>query len=210
MKSAVSIFHKNASTIYPDEWIDKCCSSIRNQTYRGFDVFEVNYGGDDRQLYEGSIFDVKDFVNYSDAQNYLLDKIFDLDYDCVFNVNIDDWYSLDRFEKQLPYISQGYDVVSSNYYQTDKDGHIQYTFNFDRLDIAREFNRNYNIIAHPVVCLSRNFWLNCDRYNPENTPNPKDDDFTLWKKSYRKGLKFVVLPDFLLFHRVHDNNVSRP
>jgi hypothetical protein len=70
---------------------------------------------------------------------------------------------------------------------------------------VKEAQKNHNILAHPVLCYSRNFGLNAEKLIPAENPR---DDFNLWKKSYGK-FKFVILPDFLLFQRIHDNNVSK-
>lgn len=207
MKSAVIIFHRNIDSYYPKEWVDKCLNTIRNQSYQDFQVFELDYGGAGRQIYRGSEFDSVMMNNHAEAHNYLLDKVFKEDYDCAFNVNVDDWYALNRFEKQLPYIEQGYDVVSSNFYRVNEDESVKQSFFFDQRDIVKESEREHNVLAHPVLCYSKNYWTNCDKLDPKDIPF---DDFILWKKSYKKGIfKFIILPDFLLFQRIHCNNVSR-
>jgi len=205
MKSAVIIFHKNIDTYYKKEWIDECFNSIRNQSYSDFDVFEIDYGGTNNQRYDGSIFESKELNNHTQAHNLLLDKVFSLGYACAFNVNVDDWYALNRFEKQIPWIKKGYDVVSSNFYRTTDGREVTQSFTFHNRDIRKEAAREHNIIAHPVVCYSRHFWTNCDRLDPAHIPY---DDFKLWKKSYGR-FKFIILPDFLLFQRIHLNNISK-
>lgn len=204
LKPAVIIFHKNIKS-YPNEWINKCVDSIRNQTYKNFDVFEIDYGGERNQIYSGSKFFNKKLKDHAEAHNYLLDEVFSMDYDCAFNVNVDDYYSPDRFEKQLEYIERGYDVVSSNFRRVSKDDHFLYNLNFSGKNIITESKREHNVIAHPVVCYSRKFWLNCDRLKSSEIPK---DDFMLWKRSYEKDFKFIILPDYLLSQRIHNNNVS--
>ena len=114
MKSAVVIFHKNVQR-YPEKWVKDCIESIQNQTYKDFDVFEVDYGQDGNQIYPGSIFLNHKLNDHAEALNYLLSHVFALGYDCAFNVNIDDWYAPERFERQIEYIKLGYDIVSSNF-----------------------------------------------------------------------------------------------
>lgn len=206
MKAAVIIFHKNVDNYVRPEWLKKCYDTIRNQTYKDFDVFELDYGGTHRQTYEGSIFMSEAMPTHAHAQNYLLDGVFGEDYDCCFNVNIDDYYALGRFENQLKYIEQGYDVVSSNFYRFYGDGAWQ-SLEFHNKDIQHEaFQRNHNIIAHPVVCYARKFWEAGDKLNPAEIPA---DDFALWKRSYQRGARFIISPDFLLWQRIHENNVSK-
>lgn len=204
LRSAVIIFHKNINN-YPKRWIDRCVDSIRNQTYKDFTVFEIDYGGSGNQIYAGSDFENKSMLDHAQAHNYLLDKVFSLGYDCAYNTNIDDYYSENRFEKQLEYIEAGYDVVSSNFHRVNEDDQALYSLHFSGKDIIAESKRGHNIIAHPVLCYSRKFWLGCDRLQSHEIPQ---DDFMLWKRSYEKGFKFIVLPDFLLYQRIHQNNVS--
>lgn len=207
MKAAVIIFHKNIFSYYPTEWVVKCYDTIRNQTYQNFDVFEVDYGGTGIQTFEGSTFFSEALDNHANAHNFLLDRVFERDYDCAFNVNVDDWYALNRFEKQIPAIEQGFDVVSSNFYRVNDDESVKQSFCFHGRDIRKEAAKEHNIMAHPVLCYSRRFWTQCDRLDPKDIPF---DDFILWKKSYKRGIfKFIILPDFLLFQRIHDKNVSR-
>ena len=210
MKAAVIIFHKNVTTYYKKEWIDKCMDSIKNQTYRDFVVLEVDYGGDGNVIFKDNravYYTARNMDNHALAHNFLLDMAFNVyGCDCAFNVNVDDYYALNRFEKQLPYIEQGYDVVSSNFYRINNDESIKQPFAFNARDIEREAAKGHNVIAHPVCCYSRNFWLNCDKLNPADIPQ---DDFVLWKKSYKKGFRFVILKDFLLFQRIHENNISK-
>src|SRR3972149_4236309 len=124
LKCAVIVFHKNAYK-YNATWIAKCINSIKNQTYKDFDVFEVDYGGEHTQLYPNSNFaSTNHLKDHAEAHNFLLDKVFSLGYDCAFNVNIDDMYSLDRFERQIEAIKEGYDVVSSNFYHINEKGRL--------------------------------------------------------------------------------------
>ena len=144
---------------------------------------------------------------HAHAHNFLLDKVFSEGYDCAFNTNVDDWYALNRFNVMLPYIARGYDVVSSNFYRVDKFEEVIQPYTFHNLNPEREaLKRNHNIIAHPVVCYSRSFWQGCDKLKPKEIPA---DDFELWKRSYKRGCRFFICPEYLLFQRVHDNNISK-
>lgn len=189
---------------YPYYWVETCINSIKNQTFQDFDVFEIDYGGTNRQMYEGSNFLNCRLRNHAEALNCLLDKVFSLGYDCAFNTNIDDFYSAERFEKQLPYIEQGYDIVSSNMHMVDKEGKVLKSFEFSSMNIFREaFEENNNCIAHPVVCYSKNFK---ERLIPSEIPR---DDFECWKRAYTSGkYKFIVIPEYLLYYRISDLKVS--
>lgn len=204
MRAAVIIYHKNVDDYIPAAWLEQCIESIRQQTYKKFDVWELNYGSDERKVYPESICFFAELANHALAHNWLLDEVFPY-YDCAFNVNIDDYYAHNRFEQQLKFIEQGYEVVSSNFYRIFGDGNIT-TFEMHTKDPIKEAAKGHNIIAHPVCCYSRKFWERGDRLNPSEIPC---DDFELWKRSYKRGVRFAISPDYLLYHRVHANNVSK-
>lgn len=202
MKVAVVIFHKNINR-YPKEWIDRCVSSIQNQTFQDFDVFELDYGGDNNCIYPGSTRINEEFSDHAEALNFLLRMVFLLGYDCAFNVNVDDYYALDRFEKQLPYIKDGYDIVSSNFHIINENNEITKSMDMASRNMIEEANRNHNIIAHPVLCYSKKF-----KGQLVSKEIPRDD-FELWKRCYTSGeYKFVILPDYLLYYRVHSQKTS--
>lgn len=210
MKVAVIIYHKNALNIYPQKWIDLCISSIVKQTYNQFDIFELDYAGEGNRLvsdlpvHMGYTYLNEKCVNFVEGMNKLLNLVFrNYDYDCCFNVNLDDYYSLDRFEKQITAIRQGYDLVSSDIAYIDEDNEIIKFLRFSNLNMRREMRYSNNVIAHPVVCYSRRFWLNCPQYDINAIP---EEDMQLWKRTIAR-FKFHIVPEFLCFHRIHSNKV---
>jgi hypothetical protein len=196
-------YHKNATQLYPEKWIEEYRNSILNQTYKEFDIYELEYSGGDYRIFENSIYHSKPFPSFVYALNYLLDCLFFMGYDCVLNTNVDDVYSLDRVEKQLPYIERGYDIVSSNFHLVDGNGNITRQ-TFDNLNLELELANNHNVIAHPAVVYSKRFWEN-NRYVPEQIPL---EDMMLWQRAI-KNSKFIILPDILLYHRIHSNSVCQ-
>ncbi len=198
---AVIVYHKNIFSLYPSKWIDQFRDSILQQTYDDFVIFEMNYGGGEERLFPSSVFISEEEPTFVDAMNTLLTKAFYNGAEAVFNTNCDDVYSLDRIEKQLPYIRQGWDVVSSNFVELKGEEIIRECI-FDRLDINKELTRGHNIICHPVVAYSRNFW-HSHKYEPFEIPL---EDMNLWKRAL-KDSKMIVLPEFLCCHRIHENSV---
>lgn len=205
MNAAVIIFHKNVRS-YPPEWIRQSVESIQKQTFKQFDVFEMDYGGSAVRIFPGSIFISFELSTHADAHNFLLDLVFSKGYDCAFNVNVDDYYAPDRFEKQLVYMQAGYDVVSSDFYNVNESGKVMDKMIMHDKSITEEAAKGHNIIAHPAVCYSKNFWTTCAKLIPEQIPF---DDFELWKKSYEK-YRFIIVPEFLLYYRVHSKKISKP
>jgi hypothetical protein len=144
--------------------------------------------------------------NHAEAHNHLLDTVFSQGYDYAFNVNVDDFYALDRFEKQIKYAAMGYDVISSNFHVVNENDEITRTLTMHDRSVEHEASKDHNIIAHPVVCYSKKFWTTCSKLNGDQIPK---DDFELWKRSFGK-YTFIVVPEFLLYYRVHENKISKP
>ena len=203
VKIALVSYHKNAFGLYKKEWIDQYRESILNQSYIEFNIYELEYGGGYGRIFTNSNYHSKQFPSFVYALNYLLDCLFFMGYDFVFNTNVDDFYSPDWIEKEIAVAMKGYDIVSSNFALV-KDGVITETHYFDKLDIPLELSNNHNIIAHPAVCYSKKFWEQ-NRYIPEQIPL---EDLMLWQRAI-KNSKFIILPDVLLYHRLHSNSVCQ-
>lgn len=216
MKVGVIFFHKNIKKLYKERWINKSISSMLNQTHNDFYIFEVNYGNDNYSIFsEPAYKDIKnevfffneDLPNYACAMNFILKKAAEK-CDYIFNTNLDDYYSLDRIEKQLLVLKKGYDIVSSDFcYISEKGDEDIITLHKNIINqgsIKENLKVNHNIIAHPVVAYSNKFCIN-NNYEVDQTPK---EDMLLWKKTIEEGFRFFIYPEELLFYRIHENQVS--
>lgn len=208
---AVVIYHKNVSR-YPKKWVDDCCLSIRNQRVEKFDVLELNYGGENNSVYEGSLFYSTLLKNHAEAHNWICRKAVQLGYEFVFNTNIDDFYHHERIYRQLPYLLEGYDVVSANMTQINADNEVlREDILFSNMSIPEHAQKGHNVISHPVCAYSKNFIENSGLLQPTEAmikgTAKWTDDFDLWKRSFGK-FRFAIVPYTLLFYRIHSNNVS--
>jgi hypothetical protein len=207
MKVGIILFHKNIHDLYPKAWIDKCLSSISNQTFKDFQIYEINYGSDNVRLVEDSIFYSIEKVNYADAMNFIITEAFNDGCDYVFNTNLDDFYHPEKLEKQIRCLDQGCDVVSSDFCYVDENDNIKLYMNIVKYgSVFENLNRGHNVIAHPAVGMSRNFWMdNQNRYDINKTP---EEDKDLWTRSINRGYKFYIIDEVLLYYRIHNNQVS--
>lgn len=217
-KCAVIFYHKNISSIYKKDWIDKSVASIEKQTFKQFDSWELNYGNDriclaqilDRKLELPNLHTIhKPLVNHVDAMNYLLDRLFkDEGYDVVFNTNLDDTFHHNRFLHQIEMVRAGYDLVSSNFFhvkEIEGNYRIIHSLNFSSVDIRTELLiHNHNICCHPVICFTKNFW---EKYGPYTGQIPTED-LTLWKYAVEKGAKIGIVPEYLCNYLIHDNQIT--
>jgi len=212
-KVGVIFYHKNILQIYYPHWVKKSVESILNQKYSDFKIYEINYGGESYSVLDGfqhskelSFYSCP-LDNHAQAMNFILDKAFEDGCDYVFNTNLDDYYSGDRIQKQLQFFNFGYDLVSSNFCYIEGDGHsdrILKYFEVSDKKIEEEFKNNNNIIAHPCVAYSKKFWEN-NRYTDSEIP---EEDFSLWKRSLQNGFSLGIFPEYLLFYRLHNSQVT--
>jgi len=209
MKCAVIFYHKNIDAIYNEKWIKDCVKSIKDQTLIDFDVMELDYGGTKKQYAEGVrknyIFLSREFDNHIGAMNYLYSMLFANGYDVVANVNLDDFFSPDRLEKQLSYIKLGEQLVSSNWHYVDEEGVIIKSFRYHNLDISTELSKNHNPISHPSIMIHKSFWDDDLHYNDLLGK----EDLDLWQRAVKKGKRLFICPHFHLFYRIHSNQITK-
>ncbi len=203
-KVALLSYHANVEKIYPADWIDKYRDSVMQQTLKGFEIFEMNYGGGNERIFEHSYFESFKYPTFVHALNYLLDKAFSSGYDVVYNSNVDDWYSHQWMERELKDIEKGFDFVSCNFCLV-KDGKIFKYHRFHNLNVLDELKRGHNPVCHPAVAYTKKFWEG-NRYIPDQVPT---EDLQLWKRALESGYKLFINEQNLLFHRLHNNAVCQ-
>jgi hypothetical protein len=233
-KIGVIIYHSDIHKIYKKRWYVKCLDSILDQTFQDFDILELAYGTECKEsllqyctdqskvLFKTVYFWNEPLKNHAFAMNFLLDKAFtDMNYDYIFNVNLDDYYHPERFERQLAVISCSWiDLVSSNFSYIQEDTSDQerdiITNTIDVYNLGGcNFTRcawtllveNTNLIAHPAVCFKKSFWRKfSDLCYADEIPR---EDLELWKRSMKHQLKFKILPQVLLYYRRHSNQICK-
>ena len=223
MRVGIIIYHKDIYKIYKKEWIIECLRSIYNQTYNKYEIYELNYDKSGINLIEEyNLINRDKFVNKHNywniemenhvyAMNFLLDKCFkENNIDVVLNINLDDYYNIERFEIQIDsIIKEKYDIVASDFIVLEEGNEIRKEMEIGRKyntneKIKIELNRNKNIIGHPGLAYSKNFWLTMKEY-PQEIPK---EDLELWKKSINKNMKFKIISKYLFYHRLHDNQIT--
>ena len=207
-KVSVIIYHKNILSLYRRDWILDCVKSIKQQTYQDFTIYELNYGDEELNICEEYKFDKykyfeKKFENHAEAMNFLLQKNIEDNIDIVLNINIDDINNHERFEKQIDKVKEGYDIVSCNFQFIDEFGELGEKMILSDYDIENEFEKEHNVICHPGVCYSRNF-IEKNLYIPSEIPK---EDFLLWKRTLKK-FSFFIVPDIMIYYRIHKNQIT--
>jgi hypothetical protein len=145
------------------------------------------------------------------SQNDLLDRIFlDEDFDAAFNVNVDDYYSHDRFAEQIQRLSDGYDLISSNFQYVheengqDEIGELKKMSEYQK-HIEKELSCGHNVLCHPAICYSRKFWLKHRPYGVNDIPC---EDQKLWRRAVENGASVYIVNKVLCFYRRHDMQIT--
>lgn len=218
MKVGVILYHKDIHK-YKRQWVDKCVSSIELQTFQDFAVFELCYADTATTVkdyieripeFPVYLFDHVPLPNHVHAQNHLLDTLFKtLEFDYVFNVNLDDFYDRRRFQLQLELIQSGYDLVAADFQHVEEGpgGYdvFGYKFPASRYSIGEELQRNHNVIGHSSVCYSKKFWLTFGNYS-DSIPK---EDLLLWQKAVRSGAIIGIYPEVLMYYRRHSQQICK-
>ena len=222
MKTAVLIFHKNILSKYEPQWIIDCLKSIKKQTFQKFDLIELNYGNDELQIGDLGFFDnhkkyyYEEYLNnHVKAMNYLLNKAFNkLKYDNAIIINLDDVYDGKRFEKQLDKIKEGYGVIFSNFkiFQEVDEKMVE-----REKIMIKEFKDSYDEQTHLKILSKKNKKIY--RFSSmvitkkawgivrEICYLPPYSEVVMCKKLL-KDVKIHICKDFLLSHRIHENQES--
>jgi len=218
MKIGVILYHKDISK-YKQNWVDKCVMSLEMQTYQDFSVFELCYADTPTTVadYIGRtpmfplhMRDHRPLKNHVHAQNYLLDTLFKvLNFEYVFNVNLDDFYDRRRIELQLSMIEKGYDIVAADFQHVEEgpNGYdvFGYKFPASSYSVGEELMRDHNVVGHSSVCYSKKFWLTFSPY-PDTIPH---EDLDLWKRSVKAGAIIGIYPETLMYYRRHSQQICK-
>jgi len=218
MKIGVILYHKDLSK-YSKAWVDKCITSLEMQTYQDFSVFELCYDDfpvkvseyiERLPLFTLHMYEHRPLLNHVHAQNYLLDTLFKvLDFDYVFNVNLDDFYDRRRIEYQLSMIERGYDLVASNFQHVEEgpNGYdvFGYSFPAANYSVGEELLRGHNVVGHSSVCYSKKFWLTFGNYS-DSIPI---EDLLLWQKAVKDGAIIGIYPEVLMYYRRHPQQICK-
>jgi hypothetical protein len=114
---------------------------------------------------------------------------------------VDDYYPLDRIEKQIDSFDPEVAVLSGNYAGFSDYLSFHPHTSFHTMQLEKEFSKNHNIIAHPACCYSKKIMEYKESLISEEIPS---DDFSLWRRLLSKGAKFKILPDVLMYYRISD------
>ncbi len=205
MNLALIAYHRNAYERYSKVWIDQYRDSILAQS-EAIDVFELDYGGGDAHIFDSAKrWWSCPLRNHAEAQNAMLDALFDLGYEGVLNSNVDDFYPTCYAAVSARQLSNGTQLSSGNFTLVNGDGAVIYEHkNLHEVNIGDRLAAQDNVVCHPAVAYRKDFWLGSSRYNPDELPL---EDLRLWQREVHR-FRFIIAPECLVTHRVHESSVS--
>ena len=126
--------------------------------------------------------------------------------DIFARMDADDIAEFDRFERELAFLNNGYDLVFSNYILIDENSKVldQHMPIYDNVGIERRISLDPSIIHHPTVMFTKAIFDKVGGYR--NFPCSQDAD--LWLRMQEVGCKFNMLHDKLLRYRINPCSVS--
>lgn len=227
MKIGIIIYHKNIFSNYDSKMVFECLESINNQTFDSFDILELDYSNYQEKttsLMKLGFFknNKKHFFrnecrNHIDAMNFLLNKAFnELNYDIIFNINVDDIYDKHRFEFQLRKVLIGkYDLVGSNFeiFQVKDENKVSrsiiLTREFDDINEEQTYLKIKNkqkkcIIQMSSLCFTKEAWKTIGKIDKI----PTLETLLMCRKLFNNKQKVHICKEKLLQYRIHDNQVS--
>jgi hypothetical protein len=233
-KNAVIFFHKNIYKLYPKHWIELCKNSVLNQKNIDFDILEINYGGENSSIFvNNEIINKKhyfynvDLKTHTDAMTFLLNIGFnDLEYDIIYNTNLDDYYDETRFYKQYKCIMDGYYLCSSLWHYVKEKNNVDEkgliftkellglnTCNNNYIDfneIKYQLSMDHNVINHSGVCFTKKIWTSYDiNWNLLRYRDDKPfEDLTFWNRIVNVNIPITIIDEDLIYYRIHDNQIG--
>lgn len=197
-----------------EKYISEAIDSVLKQTYKNFEFIIVDDGSSDQSLeIIHSFTDERikliqkehDYINsLNTAISYSIGKY-------IARMDADDVMMPNKIEIQYSYMENHpeIDVCGTFVYFWHKYGMHEYTYPEKHNDIALSMILK-NSICHPSVLLRRKSLeksvnLNC-LYNQKYI---YAEDYRLWCNLIMEGLKFSILPEFLLKYRISGNQVTK-
>lgn len=196
-----------------DEYLERCISSLIEQTYLNLEILIVNDGSSDNSLSIIRKWESRDSrIKVYDQKNKGL--IFSLNFlineskgKYIARMDADDYCDKTRIEKQVNKCNDGYAIVGSNCLVVNNDnviiGNYKFEKNYSALKVDGLFRTQF---CHPAVMFNLNV---IDKINLVYNDNAKYvEDLELWLKLIPDYNACNIQENLVFITRGHDSNVS--
>jgi glycosyltransferase involved in cell wall biosynthesis len=186
-------------------------ASLKNQTYKNFDVIVVNDGYKDFESIKvkyGKNFKIIE-LQYSNTpaknREYGINYCIDNKYDVLIFGDSDDYFEENRIEKSIEFLKE-YDIVVNDLSLFDETGIYEEKYISNRIN-------NLQFIDYEYIKDKNIFGMTNTSLKLENVSSIKFDenivavDWYFFKKLLKQGLKAIFTNDTTSFYRQYDNNI---
>jgi len=198
-----------------EEFLPSCLESIRNQTFRDFEVLMVEDASTDRSLEICKAYAANDtrfrVIHYETNMGMPYCRAVTLQEargEYIAVLDADDMALPKRLEKQVKYLDTQPELVmvSSYFYIINHLGNHLYVERPPVHDIELRWLIMFgNCLGHSTVMYRKSEAINCGGYNPQILAG---EDMEFYSKIMSLG-KLAVIPEFLSSWRTHDVNRSK-
>ena len=199
-----------------EKYLKEAVDSILNQTYKNFEFIIINDCSSDNSLlilqeYE-KIHD--NIILINNIQNLGLTKNLNLalkhaNGKYIARMDADDISELDRFQKQVDFLESNtsIDILGTFSKNINEKGEITGTRStpITHKDIMKILPK-LSPLSHPTVMFRKDSLEKIGFYNDKYKTS---QDYDMWFRASRAGLKFYNIPEFLLKYRMNDDYIGR-
>lgn len=197
-------------------YLDLAINSILDQSYRHFELLLVVNGPDHNLLAQRfkQRYANQDNVRVLDTPMCKLPFALNLGIhaaqgDYIVRMDSDDISAPHRLEALAACLTQNpeADVLGSNYQFIDQDGRFGAVSSLPQDDGSIRFRLPFKcVLAHPTLCLRRSLMLSVGGY----MYGVASEDYDLWLRLLRhhSPVKFLNLPQVLLYYRIHESQAT--
>ena len=201
------------TTVFPGNknFLIEFFNSLKDQTFKNFDVIVINDGYDDFEKVKKKYNDVLNIIEikYSNLpkknKEYGINYCIENKYDILIFGDSDDYFGNNRIEKSIDLLKK-YDIVVNDLVLFDQKGVIVNKYFSNRLknlDLV-----NYEFIKDKNVFGLSNTAIKLENILKVNFDNCREIiDWYLFKKLLKQGLKAVFTNETISYYRQHQNNI---
>lgn len=190
-----------------DSFLLDAINSVLLQTYKDFELLIVVNGFSNDSIVKYINENIKDsrvvvlqskIPQLAYALNLGVDNA---KYDYIARMDSDDIADPLRFEKQLSFIiNNNLDLVGTGAILIDKNGEIIGERNAVKSSLINKKIVYKNCFIHPSIMYRKDFFIKVRGYNS----GFNSEDYDLWLRMKRAGVRWANMPDLLLQYRIHD------
>jgi glycosyltransferase involved in cell wall biosynthesis len=199
-----------------EKYLKEAVDSILGQTYKNFEFIIINDCSDDNSLPILKEYEMlhNNIILLNNTENLGLTKNLNIALNMasgkyIARMDADDISEPNRFRMQVDFLEKNsaIDILGTFSRNINEDGEITGTRStpITHKDIMKILPK-LSPLSHPTVMFRKESLKKIGFYNDKYLTS---QDYDMWFRATRAGLKFYNLPEFLLKYRMNDDYISR-